>query len=292
MKLLSNHLKVVLYRDMGNHLPGRLSLLCVDQGIEISCDRESTLSILKANFGAMLGPAPDHHLRYEVRTDADGVMRLSRRGSSFRVDAEDIGELISLLEGDLVVQLQLLRPDYLFIHAAVLAFDQAAHLLVGRSGAGKSTTCWGLLHHGFRYVSDELAPVSLETQTILSYSHALCMKSEPPSSYPLPDGSKETSRGFHVPVCRMPLVSWDERLRLRSVFLMEYAPTRDRPTLRSVGAAEAATRLYPHILNALAHEDDGLKAASDLAKSARCFQLEAASLQETCLAILETVKGH
>lgn len=272
-------------------LPGRLSLLCVDRGIEIACDRESILSILRANFGAMQRPMAHHHLRYDVRSNAGGGIGLSRRGSDFQVDAKDIGELIFHLEGDLVVQLQLLRPDYLFLHAAVLALDRAAHLLVGHSGAGKSTTCWGLLHHGFGYVSDELAPVSLDTKSILPYSHALCMKREPPSSYPLPDGSEETSRGFHVPLCRMPLVNGDERLPLRSIFVMEYVPGRDSPALRSMGAAEAATRLYPNILNALAHEDDGLKAASDLARSSHCFQLEAASLKDTCLTILDTVKG-
>ena len=272
-------------------MPGPLSLLCVNRGIEISCDQEPVLSVLNANFGAMIGPAPHHHLRYEIQSNGQGGSRLSRRDSDFQVDAKDMGELIFALEGDLVVQLQLLRPDYLFLHAAVLAFDGAAHLLVGRSGAGKSTTCWGLLHHGFGYMSDELAPVSLDGKTIRPYSHALCMKSQPPPSYPLPDGSQETSRGFHVPVSRMPLVSSVQQLPLRSVFVMEYLPKRDRPRLRSVGPAEAATRLYPNILNALAHDDDGLKAASDLARYARCFQLECASLSATCEMIADTVKS-
>lgn len=276
---------------MGIHLPGHLSLLCVDQGIEIKCDQESTLSILRANFGAMAGHAPHHHLRYDVQClEHDGI-RLSRHASEFQVDAKDIGELIFFLEGDLVVQLQLLRPDYLFLHAAVLALDGAAHLLVGRSGAGKSTTCWGLLHHGFGYMSDELAPVSLESKTILPYSHALCMKSEPPPSYPRPSGSHETSRGFHVPVSEMPLVCQEPRLPLRSVFLMEYAPALKRPMLRPIGVAEAATRLYPNVLNALAHEDDGLKAVSELARTAHCFQLETASLAATCDTIVDTVKN-
>ena len=276
---------------MGIQLPGHLSLLCVDRGIEINCDHESTLSILRANFGAMAGSAPHHHLRYEIQSGEHDGIRLSRRASDFQVEAKDIGELIFFLEGDLVVQLQLLRPDYLFIHAAVLAFDGAAHLLVGRSGAGKSTTCWGLLHHGFGYMSDELAPISLQTKTILPYTHALCMKSEPPPSYPLPNGSQTTSRGYHVPASEMPLVCRERHLPLRSVFLMEYAPTLDHPMLRPIGAAEAATRLYPNVLNALAHEDDGLKAVSDLAKTARCFQLETASLAATCDTIVDTVKN-
>ena len=72
---------------------------------------------------------------------------------------------------------------------------------------------------------------------------------------------------------------------------MEYAPTLDHPMLRPIGAAEAATRLYPNVLNALAHEDDGLKAVSDLAKTARCFQLETASLAATCDTIVDTVKN-
>lgn len=238
-----------------------------------------------------MGPAPHPHLRYDIRSDTEGGSRLLRRDSDFQVDAMDVGELIFYLEGDLVVQLQLLRPELLFLHAAVLAFDGAAHILVGRSGAGKSTTSWGLLHHGFEYLSDELAPVMLDTKTILPYAHALCMKSEPPSSYPLSAGSMETPRGFHVPVSSMPSVSALERRPLRSIFLMEYDPELDDPTLCPIGTAEAATRIYPNILNALAHENDGLQAAADLARNARCFKLETASLPATCEMILESVKN-
>ena len=60
--------------------------------------------------------------------------------------------------------------------------DRLGHMWVlGKTGAGKSTTAWGLLHHGFSYLSDELAPIDLETLEVLPYRHALCLKRRPPS---------------------------------------------------------------------------------------------------------------
>ena len=49
-------------------------------------------------------------------------------------------------------------------------------LLAGASGNGKSTTAWALLHRGFQYLSDELAPLDLSAMTVHAFPHALCLK--------------------------------------------------------------------------------------------------------------------
>jgi len=48
---------------------------------------------------------------------------------------------------------------YLIIHAAVVERDGQAVLLPGLPGAGKSTLCAALVHHGWRLMSDEFALV-------------------------------------------------------------------------------------------------------------------------------------
>lgn len=232
------------------------------------------------------GP-PD--LDYRVEELGDGRIRITQRGSKFDRTVADDGGLLLALEGDLVVQLQLLQSRRLFMHAAVVERSNAAHLLVGRSGAGKSTLCWGLLHSGFGYVSDELAPVDPETLHVAPYPHALCMKRRPPASHPLSNDVLVTSRGFHVPVTSMPQCSLGRDLPVRTILLVDYDPVRASAQLSPVDPAEAATRLYPNILNALAHEKAGLAAAARIAAHTRTFLLASAELDQTCELVAEAI---
>jgi hypothetical protein len=50
----------------------------------------------------------------------------------------DDGELLYIVEKDLTIELQKLRRDLYFLHAAALAIAQNAFLLVAPSGGGKS----------------------------------------------------------------------------------------------------------------------------------------------------------
>jgi hypothetical protein len=226
------------------------------------------------------------HLIYDLQPSLDGSTQIVRVGSKFSSSATDMGNLIYMLEADLVVQLQLIRSDLFFFHAATVTLDGNAHLLVGRSGAGKSTTCWGLQHHGFGYLSDELAPIQLSDMMVYPYAHALCMKAQPPASYPVPQTGWYTPRGIHIPIS--PGVVGP--LPIRSIFIVEYAAGRERPEIFAIGRAEAAARLYPNALNALAHAEDGLDAVAQIASAVPAFRVDSADLADTCNSIFATAR--
>jgi len=270
---------------------------CLGVNVNIRCDHFAFMPLLRQNFEGMKSTvAPPYDLDYQIqlRPDQRGY-ELARRDSDFDRQFNQASELIYLLEGDLVVQLQLLRSDLYFLHSAVVAFGEEAHLLVGGSGAGKSTTCWGLLHHGYHYVSDELAPISINEGVVSPYSHALCMKSPPPVEYPIPDTTCATGRGYHVPLSAMPTSAITTELPVRTIFFVDYQPDSDVSTATSIGHAEAAARLYPNALNALAHVNDGLDAARRLTSNVSCFRVNAGALQSTCDLIdriVRTGNGH
>lgn len=292
----------------------QIRLRCVDFHAEIRSDDPSVLECLRSNFSAMLcGPGPAD-LVYHIEGDAgrpagprvDGEpsysaregaarlegrngLRITRLDSAFDAPVRDLGDLIYLLESDLVVQAQLRRPDLLFLHAAVLELGGRAYALVGRSGAGKSTTCWGLLRHGFRYLSDEMAPVAVESASVLAYPHALCMKRDPPPEYAVPQSAMRTPRGIHVALPPGAVHPTAEPLSLGAIFLVEYDPRARAPWLGPVSPGEATARLYPQVLNALAHGRDGLEAAAALARAVPAFLLRSAALGETCRAVRECV---
>ena len=233
-------------------------------------------------------PAGGADLRYQVSAEPSTSGFLLRRRNGRALLAADLGELVFQLEKAIIVALQECRPDLLFLHAAALERDRAAWLFVGESGAGKSTTAWGLLHHGFSYLSDELAPIDLDTLEVLPYPHALCLKRRPAPPYLLPAESLDLGRTIHVPARSLPGVARLDPCALQAVFFVSQDARVREPVLCRVSTAEAAARLYVSTLNALAHEARGLDAVLRVAGQAACFVLHAGDLQRTCELIAAT----
>lgn len=68
--------------------------------------------------------------------------------------------------------------DHLVLHAAVLERNGRALLLAADPGSGKSTLCAGLVHAGWRLLSDELALVELGTGCIRPIARPISLKNE------------------------------------------------------------------------------------------------------------------
>ena len=154
----------------------------------------------------------------------------------------------------------------------------------------RASSCagWGLLHHGFNYLSDELAPIDLDTLEVLPYSHALCLKRRPPPPYRLPAEALDLGRTIHVPTRFLPSVCRLDPCPLRAVFFMSQDSRVREPGLHRVSTAEAAARLYVSTLNALAHEACGIDAVLRVASHVSCFVLQAGDLESTCKLIAAT----
>ncbi len=250
--------------------------------MEIDCRDRPAAELIRANYAAMQshqGAKPD--LEYEVWRRNGSQFCVARQGRE-PITAADEGELLFILEKELTIELQKIRRELYFLHAAALSLAGRGLLIVAASGTGKSTTAWALLHHGFDYLSDELAPVALDSVQVQPYPHALCLKREPPLPYSLPVRSVRTSSTLHVPVTQMPNSAVSQTMPLSAMFFLEYCPELEIPTARTITKAEAAARLFVNALNPLAHEQDGLAGAAIIAQSVPAFHLKSAELGLTC----------
>ena len=178
-----------------------LSFLILGQRVRVGCSDPALSQLLNVNFGAMAAPnddvAPD--LQYWiVRNDTPASFSLLRDGRETCEEAEP-GDVLFLLEKDITVELQKKRSDLFFLHSAAIDWQGNACLLAAESGSGKSTTAWALLHHAFRYLSDELSPIDLDSMRVFPYPHALCLKQEPPPAYALPANAIRLGRRIHIP---------------------------------------------------------------------------------------------
>jgi hypothetical protein len=204
--------------------------------------------------------------------------------------ATNDGDFLFLFEKDLTIELQKLRRELYFIHAAALEFSGKAFLLVAASGRGKSTTTWALLHHGFGYLSDELAPLCLDTLEVQPYPRAISLKTDPPWPYTLPVEVLRTSSTLHIPTRQLPAAAVSKPMPVAAIFFLEYSPGPNRPNVRHLSKAEAAARLFVHALNPLAHAQDGLPGAASVAERVSSFSLDAGDLARTCALIANTLE--
>jgi hypothetical protein len=265
-----------------------LTLNVLDQVIRVHCADPTVESMLSMAYGAMRGESGGAELEYTVRRDASPERFHVVPPDGEPLEAPDDGALLALFDADVAVALQRRRPDLYFLHAAVLVQDDAAVLMVARSGGGKSTLCWALTHHGFRYASDELGPVDLTRLDVHPYPRTLMVKRDPPASYPMPAGVR-TSRGIHVPTHVMPGGLVHGPTAIGAVFFLQHVPDAPGPSVRRLSAAEGAARLYANALNPLAHGGEGMDGAIQIA-ARPCFELRTAELAATCALVATTLE--
>lgn len=246
-----------LYRSMELSRPAGRSRVDLEYRVERSVDRTG------------------FHVRDDCRTD---------------VFAETAGESLARLEDALTIELQLMRPDLLFVHAAALAGQHGGFALVGNSGAGKSTLAWALTRYGLRYLSDELAPFEVGTQRAAPFSRAIHLKTEPPGPHALPPTTIDTRFSLCVPVESLAGGAADAPQEMRTLFFLSPADRPAIPEIRDLTPGEAVSRLFVHTLNAGAHPAYGVEAVMRIAGHASCYDLAAADLDATCELVRSVVE--
>jgi hypothetical protein len=267
-----------------------LTLTILDRGVRVRCADAVTESLLTTAYGAMQGDPRRTDLLYAVgRSGAPATFFIEQQGRE-RLAAPDDGNFLAMFDEDIAIELQKLRNDLYFVHAAVVQYGDGAVMLVAKSGGGKSTVCWALLHHRFRYLSDELAPVDLETLEAYPYPRALMLKTVPPASYPLAVTAVRTSRSFHIPADDIPSSIVDGPAALAAIFFLRHEAKATNPSVRRITAAEAAVRLYANALNPLAHGADGLDGTIRIATARPCFELITADLAATSALVTATLE--
>ena len=267
-----------------------LSLRVLGRTIKVQCEDAEVWALLTATYGTMCCEVERADLNYTAgRQKRSGAFFLRGKGGR-PLEALDDGEFLFLFEKEITIELQKLRPDLYFMHGGVLEFRGNALMLVGASGSGKSTTTWALLHHGFRYLSDELAPVDVTTLEVYPYPHALCLKNEPPGIYPLPPKSLRTSRTLHVPVDLLPSGVTRVPLPLTAIFFLRYHRDLSVPTMAPISQAAAAAHLITNALNPLAHPGYGLDGAVEISTRVPSFEVFRSDLHEICALVKAAVK--
>jgi len=258
----------------------------------IKCMDAEVLTLFRVLYGAMAGDRKPSIWKADLTYVAgcrEGGYFAEKSGLEIAA-SNDVGEFLFMFEQDLVVAVQLKRPDLYFLHSAILEYKGRAVALIAPSGSGKSTTAWAMLHNGFSYISDEMCAINLDMMTLAGFSHALSLKQRPPEPYRLPKAALRTSRSYNVPVDSLPAVAPVREIRLGAIFYVRYDKRAQGPQCTPVGKAESCARLYANALNVLAHPGSGLDAAIRITQAVNSYSLVTCDLGKSCALLLDIME--
>ncbi len=178
--------------------------------------------------------------------------------------------------------------QYLILHAAVLERNGHALILPAPSGSGKSTLCAGLLFHGWRLLSDELALICPRTGRLIANPRPVSLKNESIDviSRLVPQvqfGSRvsETIKGVvaHFAAPTESVMRAGETALPGWVVLPRYvagASTQLKPMER----ARALLHLVENAFNYDIFGEEGFDMLGGLADRSACFSFEYSRLEE------------
>ena len=259
----------------------------------LACTTEHFRELAAQNYSTCLTEVSTPPPFFNLDSDSEGQLTLTSSRSAVIWDSRtnaggDDYHFLYALEKELTLELQRLHSQLYFVHAAVVERDGRCLLIAAESGTGKSTLTFALQSRGWRYLSDELAPIGIPQCSVWPYRHALCLKSLPPEPYALLPPHIATDRTLHVPADRLNSITSDEPQPLGGLVFLQRDETIRAPSIREISTAEATTRLYGNTLNALAHPNAGLDAAATIADSMPAWHLEVGDLDRSC-ELLEAV---
>lgn len=266
---------------------GCLDFSLLDLPIRIRWQGRRASILAATNYGHLSGRVEDPKLEYAVEACADETFTIIRE-PDLRVAGLEERKVLLAIDYDLMIQLQLQRPDLLFIHSAVLELEGNAILFPAPAGTGKSTLAWSLERSGLRYMSDELAPIDARAMTVFPFPRAICLKTEPPGPHRLPDGVVRTAGTFHVPNASLREPCLTRPVPVGALVFPRRADSGAVSHLAELSDAEAAARLYSNALNPKAHPASGLDAALSVASRHPCFELAIGDLESAADLIVDT----
>lgn len=126
-----------------------------------------------------------HFVDYSVTIDTGGGWRRwTRQQAIFKFDGTEpfvplpIDHAFPLLEWSMNWCISMHAHHYLMLHSAVIEREGCAVILPAPPGSGKSTLCAGLVHRGWRLLSDELALISLVDASITPLGRPISLKNQ------------------------------------------------------------------------------------------------------------------
>ena len=218
-------------------------------------------------FRHMLVPAATHSAgELEFSQTAKGYSLRSAESLNFANVPLDA--LLPLVKDEVRLQFMRDRPDLLWMHAGAIERNGGALILAGMSGQGKSTLTTYLCEHGWRFLSDDVAPVRMDTDRVIPFLQLPVRRLHPGREVAreeLASLERETVNVSTESVCR-------EAPEIRGIVFIEYA-RGESAKLIELDQGSAAMEILRNATNFWDHRGAAVERAADLVSRVTMYRL-------------------
>jgi HprK-related kinase A len=230
---------------------------------------------------------PAEFVDYNIAMRQSGILQRLRGEARFLFDERSpfdtipSGQAYAFLEWGMNWCVSLHSNEYLKLHAAAVASGDAAIIMPGVPGAGKSTLCAALGLSGWRILSDEHAMIPLKTTEIVPLCRPVSLKNESidviksfSSNAIFGPVSEETHKGvvMHMKADLQPDSHDTKTLSVRAMVFPRYArgePQQLSPRRRTDSFILAAYHSFNYSLLC----ENGFEAMKTLVQNVDCYDL-------------------
>ena len=145
------------------------------QRVRICASSPPIARLLNANFAAFAVSESGVEAQLDYTIAGTQSFSVRRDGRAPIAHATTPGDLLYEVEKDVIVEVQRRGPE---LSSSIPARspgrgEAVCSLLIRRREVDHT---WAMLHHGYEYLSDEVAPVALDTLAVHPYPRAVCLK--------------------------------------------------------------------------------------------------------------------
>ena len=227
-----------------------------------------------------------------------GLRRFVRPQARFLIDGEDPfkplpeEQALPLVEWGLNYAIAGLAHQYLIIHAAAVEKNGRVAILPGAPGAGKSTLTAGLVHRGWRLLSDELALIQREDLQVVPLARPVNLKNQSIElmhkfapgavfSAPVSDTVKGTVALMRAP--EESLARIDEAAPVGWIVFPQWRQGA-RAKFTNFSKAAGLVEVGHHAMNYSLHGAQGFGVLADILEDSGCFRFVYGELNEAASA--------
>jgi hypothetical protein len=235
--------------------------------VSVTSPSEEIVTALRRAFQHMLADEASSSLS-EVEVVQDHGTYQIVGGSDAAQEDSSVGDIVRRVRYEIIRRLVDLHPELLWFHAGAAASPHGAVLLSGAWGRGKSTLVTGLCGLGWKYLSDDIAPVDPERNVVFPFPQTPMMRENPA-------GRSDYESLRNLPKVEVEL-SEDSILRhpvgIRSVIFPSFG-TDGRNDLYNCAPSQAVVELLQSSLNFGKHREHAVKFLAKLVQNVPAYQL-------------------
>jgi hypothetical protein len=198
---------------------------------------------------------------------ADGRYTLTGE-ASHEYSGVALDELLLLIKDEVRLQFMRSRPDLLWMHAGAVDDGTGAILLAGASGQGKSTLTTHLSALGWGFLSDDVAPVSMTSNTVVPFPQTPFRRVKGHREVAAEELGSLQREIVEIPdagVCR-------DAAAIRAIGFLEYR-SGSSPSLERLARGDAALELLRNATNFFDHRAAAVERAIQLVTDIPMFRL-------------------